>query len=157
MQSCDHPDQYCSFDPSDMAGKIKLYNAINSPDERLGNVVNVPLNIRDVVICKVALSKRYNTEDNDGNKRNKSRISEKRQDNTDDNPFEDSGNSVGFRVIVIDDEGKSYTATSQGVYNSICIMRNVFGTLHFEPQPLKVMVKSIDTKNGKTLTLSIID
>ena len=133
------PDQYASFQPDTVDGKIKLYNAINSPDERLADVINMPIILRDVVITKVQLSEEMNKPN-------------------DKNPFavETNENKAreGFRVILIDTEDKSYTATSAGVYNSVCTMRNVFGTLHFD-EGLKVMVKQIKTKNGNTLTISI--
>lgn len=133
-------EQFSSFSPDDMAGKVKLYNAINSPDQRLKDIVNMPINIKDVIVRKVSLSEkveRANTDEND-----------------DAGDFR--GSREGFRVIILDTEGKSYTATSTGIYNSICTLRNVFGTLHFE-EGLKVAVKNIKTKNGDTLTLSILE
>ena len=137
-----YSEQFCSFSPDNFEGKMKLYNAINSPDERLGNVINMPISIRDVVICKVNLTEKIGG-DNE-------------PDSFDDNPFDKRTARQGFRVILLDTDGKSYTATSTGVYNSISTMRSVFGTLHFE-DGLKVVVKQIKTKNGNTLTLSITE
>lgn len=127
-------DQYCSFSPDDMEGKIKLYNAINSPSKRLGEMINTPITVRDVVLCKVMLGERDD-------------------DDVGPNPFKKGREA--FRTILIDADGKSYTATSTGIYNSVCTLRNVFGDLHFE-DGLKLMVKQITVKNGITLTLQII-
>ena len=132
-------EQFCSFSPDDVAGKVKLYNAINSPDERLSDFINTPITIRDVVVSKVKLSEKVESEN--------------------ENPFipEETANvREGFRVVIIDVEGKSYTATSTGIYNSVSTLRSIFGGLHFE-DGLKAMVKQIKTKNGKTLTLALVD
>lgn len=136
-------EQYCSFNPDTIDGKIKLYNAINSPDERLKNVINMPLKVKDVVIRKVELVGRIV---NDGT------------GDTDDteNPFTTDRGRESFRVILLDVDGKSYTATSTGIYNSVCTLRSVFGGLHFE-EGLNMVVKQISTRNGNTLTLSIMD
>lgn len=129
-------NQFSSFSPDTMDGKIKLYNAINSPDGRLGDYINTPITVKDVVICQVKLTERVDAKSDDWSEENKERD--------------------GFRVVLLDTEGASYTATSTGIYNSICTLRNVFGTLHFE-DGLKMQVKQIQTKNGKTLTLSLCD
>lgn len=129
-------DQYSSFSPDDMTGKVKLYNAINSPDERLADFINTPITIRDVVVSRVKLAERINTSDSNWN--------------------EESGEREGFRVVLIDMDDKSYTATSTGIYNSICTLRGIFGTLHFD-EGLKAIVKQVKTKNGNTLTLALCE
>ena len=133
--------QYASFSPDDMEGKIKLYNAINSPDKRISDFINTPIVLQDVVVMAVKLSSKYNdTDDNSG----------------DGSPWRDEDDKTrdGFRVVIIDTEGISYTATSNGIYNSIKTMRSVFGTLHFA-EGLPVTIRQVKAKNGKTLTLSL--
>lgn len=134
--------QFSSFSPEDISGKMKLYNAINSPDERIADFINTPIMIRDVVVSKVTLA-------------------EKVSDKDDKNPWEDEAavsekSREGFRVVLIDTDEKSYTATSTGIYNSVCTLRAIFGTLHFE-SGLKAVVKQVKTKNGNTLTLTLTD
>lgn len=134
-------DTFCSFRPDDREGKIKLYNAINNPDVRIGDCINKQITIRDVVIKAVKLV-------------------DSRKDKTDgttpwtDETYETSERDA-FRVILIDMDGKSYTATSAGIYNSISTLRAIFGDLHFE-SGLTVEVNQIKTKNGNTRTLKII-
>ena len=135
--------QYTSFSPDSIEGKMTLYNAINSPDNRIADFINTPIMLRDVVISIVKLTK-------------------KRNDKEEPTPFDEGGYAhdnenterLGFRVILIDVDGVSYTATSTGVYNSVKTLRSVFGTLHFE-DGLKMLVKQIKTKNGNILTLSL--
>lgn len=129
-------DTYCSFKPDEFDAKIKLYNAINNPDRRVADCINKEIRLRDVVIKAVKLSEERNrndnwTEVNDGKERD------------------------GFRVILIDDEGVSYSATSAGIYNSVATIRSVFGQLHFDT-PLTVQVNQVKTKNGNTLTLRVV-
>lgn len=133
--------QYTSFSPDDMDGKIKLYNAINSPEKRIGDFINSPIDVQDVVVMAVKLTNKF---------------SDAQDDKSGDNPFKEDDDKLrdGFRVVLIDTDGVSYTATSNGIYNSIKTMRAVFGTLHFE-NGLKVTVRQVKAKNGNTLTLSL--
>lgn len=157
-----YTEQFSSFSPDDKSGKVKLYNAINSPDERLADMINMPIKLRDVVICKVSLTEKVKSD----NPVSKVALAEKvksdkpasKEMDDDDNPFAANATKGrhGFRVILLADDGKSYTATSTGIYNSVCTLRSVFGTLHFD-DPLTVIVKQISTKNGNTLSLSIAE
>lgn len=130
-------NQYASFSPDSYADKVKLYNAINTPDHQLADFINREIKISDVVIRVVTLTARKGM--------------------SSDAPaawVEDNIDKMGFRVILIDDNGESYAATSNGIYNSICTLRGIFGTLHFD-EPLVAMVNQIKTKNGNTLTMSL--
>ena len=128
-------DTFTSFDASGFDEKVALYNAINDPTERLANFINRSINVRDVIVRQVQFSK-YEDSAPEG--------------------WADDGKAYqsGMRVILIDTQGVSYTATSTGIYNSICTLHSVFGTLHF-PDGLLVTVNQIKTKNGNTLTLRI--
>lgn len=128
---------YSSFSPDSQEGKIKLYNAINSPDHRLGDVINQRIMMRDVVISYVKLAGERT--DEKGNELPAMMQTEDKD---------------AFRVVIIDETGASYNATSQGIYNSMCTLRNVFGDLHFD-QPLPILVRQIKTKNGNTLSIQI--
>lgn len=128
-------DTFCSFRPDDMEGKIKLYNAINNPEKRIADCINKEIAIRDVVVKAVKLSK----------ERNPSNWTDEQDEDRD-----------GFRVVLIDTEGIAYTATSTGIYSSVATIRSVFGQLHFEPEPLRVQVNQVKTKNGNTLTLRVL-
>lgn len=129
-------DTYCSFKPDDFDAKIKLYNAINNPDKRVADCINEQIKVRDVVIKAVKLSEERNNANNW----------------TDESPAKERD---GFRVILIDEEGTSYSATSAGIYNSVATIRSVFGQLHFD-DPLTVKVNQVKTKNGNTLTLRVV-
>lgn len=123
--------QFSSFIPEDMAAKAKLFNAINAPDKRLTDMINKDIAVKDVILVKVKLA-------------------DEREPGDDAEPNERDG----VRTILIDEDGVSYSATSNGIFNSVQLIRNVFGTLHFE-EPLTVTINQVSAKRGKTLTLAV--
>lgn len=128
-------DTFSSFSPDTMEGKVKLFNAVNSPDHKIADCINQQITVVDVVVCVVTLSATKGVAES--------------------NPFNrDAEDRDGYRIILIDDSGESYTATSTGIYNSVKLLRSIFGTLHFD-EGLTVTVKQISTKNGNTLSLSL--
>lgn len=128
---------FSSFNPETMEGKIKLYNSINAPSAKIGDCINQTIHMVDCVVSAVKLAgKRTDKNGKD--------LPEDQQE-----PDKDA-----FRVILIDKDGNSYSATSAGIYNSVSTIRKVFGDLHFS-EPLPVIVRQISTKNGSTLTLQI--
>ena len=128
---------FSSFSPETMEGKIKLYNSINAPAAKVGDCINQTIHLVDVVVSAVKLAGQRTD-------KNGKDLPEEQQ-----TPDKDA-----FRVILIDKDGLSYSATSAGIYNSVTTIRKVFGGLHFD-EPLPVIVRQITTKNGSTLTLQI--
>ena len=112
-----------SFQAETVEDKKALYNAINSPDFRIADMINKPIKIRDALIMTVALS-----DDDTGEIREMP------------------------RSILIDTEGKTYTAVSSGIASSLRNIFSVFGTLHFD-DGLEMTVKQVQTKKGSTLNL----
>lgn len=131
-------DTFCSFAPEGREGKIKLYNAINNPGHRIANCINKEITIKDVVIKAVKLTEERNKKPSAGQQW-----------------VEEEGDRDGFRVVLLDTDGESYTATSSGIYNSVATLRAIFGDLHFD-DGLTVEVNQVKTKNGNTLTLKVI-
>lgn len=131
-------DTFCSFAPEGKDGKIKLYNAINNPGHRIADCINKEITVKDVVIKAVKLTEERNKKPTAGQ-----------------TWVEEEGDRDGFRVVLLDMDGESYTATSSGIYNSVATLRAVFGDLHFE-DGLTVEVNQVKTKNGNTLTLKVI-
>lgn len=119
-------DMFVSFDPVDPGDKIKLYNAINAPETRIADMVNRPICLSDVIMVKCKINDRGRSAERDA-----------------------------IRVILIDDNGETYAATSSGITNSVRNIFNIFGTLHF-PEGLKVTIEQIKTSNGNTLTMKLM-
>lgn len=131
--------QFISFTPDTQAERVKLYNAINNPDKRVKEMINTPIELVDVVISEVILQSTF-------------------QDGKGGDSFTPPSDGVdtkkGYRVVLIDKDGKSYQAVSAGIYSSIKNIEAVFGGLHFE-EPLTVIPRDVKTKNGNTVTLQI--
>ena len=87
-------DMFVSFDPVAPDDKIKLYNAINAPETRIADMVNKPICLTDVIMVKCKINDRGRSAERDA-----------------------------IRVILIDDQGETYAATSSGITNSV---RNIF-------------------------------
>lgn len=119
-------DMFVSFDPGSGEDKIKLYNAINAPETRIADMVNKPICLTDVIMVKCKINDRGRSAERDA-----------------------------IRVILIDDQGETYAATSSGITNSVRNIFNIFGTLHF-PEGLKVTIEQIKTSNGNTLTMKLM-
>lgn len=104
--------------------KISVYNAVNQADFTIKENVNKPIYMVDVVVSI-------------------------------GNQVDESGEVTDVpRICIFDKDGKTYHAMSWGVYRSICRIRSLFGTLHFD-EPLKVVPAETKTKNGFALTLKI--
>lgn len=119
------PQPYVSFAVKTQDDAIRLYNAMNSPEMRLGQMINKTISMVDAVLVPCMLT---NAETGEAQQ--------------------------GVRSIIIDDKGHTYSATSTGIMTSLRNLNAVFKTLHFDP-PLKVTVKQVSVKKGNTLTLEL--
>lgn len=63
------------------------------------------------------------------------------------------GTTSKYRIIIFDDEGKTYATGSYGIYNALTMIFEIFGEPSKE-HPIKVKVSKKATANGhSTLTL----
>lgn len=63
------------------------------------------------------------------------------------------GQTSKYRIIIFDDEGKTYATGSYGIYNALLMIFDIFGEPS-EEHPIKVKVSKKATANGhSTLTL----
>lgn len=122
-----NPESYCSIKGDSREALVAMYNAINSPDHKLSDFVGKKLNIKDISIERV------------------------------DNMNDETGEMVAnARVVLIDENGESYTCVSSGIYSAIKKLVSVFGEPTWEPA-LPVEVQNLSTKKGrKTMTLKAI-
>lgn len=120
-------ESYCSIKGDSREALVAMYNAINSPDHKLSDFVGKKLNIKDISIERV------------------------------DNLNDETGEMVAnARVVLIDENGESYTCVSSGIYSAIKKLVSVFGEPTWEPA-LPVEVQNLSTKKGrKTMTLKAI-
>jgi hypothetical protein len=127
LYDLNNPESYCSIKGDTREAKVAMYNAINSPDHKLSDFVGKKLNIKDISIERV------------------------------ENPSDETGEMVAnARVVLIDENGESYTCVSSGIYSAIKKLVAVFGEPTWEPA-LPVEIQNLSTKKGrKTMTLKAI-
>lgn len=116
---------FVSFKVESPADQIKLYNAMNSPQYRVADMINKPISMVDAVLVPCQLVREETGEVYDA-----------------------------IRAIIIDADGNTFAATSTGIVSSLRNIYNVFHTLHFD-EPLKVTVQQVTVKRGNTLTLKL--
>lgn len=119
---------YCSVVAKTTEEKKHLFNALESADVLLMDVVGTEFNLKDVYL------NRYERLNNDTGE------------------YEDK-----VRIILFDEEGKTYASGSFGIFNTLRRIFEVFGTPEKWSEPLKVKVvqKSIDNTK-KILSLELI-
>jgi hypothetical protein len=127
LYDLNNAESYCSIKGDTREAKVAMYNAINSPDHKLSDFVGKKLNIKDISIERV------------------------------ENPSDETGEMVAnARVVLIDENGESYTCVSSGIYSAIKKLVAVFGEPTWEPA-LPVEIQNLSTKKGrKTMTLKAI-
>lgn len=118
---------FSSFNPTTRADKIKVYNAINNTDNKLSDYIGKTLDIVDIVAHEVIL-----------------------EDINTKQP------TTCARVVLIDKNGKAYSAVSQGVFDSL---KRIFAIVDMPPwtEPLKLELRQVTTRKGfKTNVLDIV-
>lgn len=127
LYDLNNAESYCSIKGDTREAKVAMYNAINSPDHKLSDFVGKKLNIKDISIERV------------------------------ENPSDETGEMVAnARVVLIDENGESYTCVSSGIYSAIKKLVAVFGEPTWEPA-LPIEIQNLSTKKGrKTMTLKAI-
>lgn len=110
--------QYCSMHPKTNEEKITLYNAINNPVAKLKDNVNIPISVRHVFAEDCQFT---NTETGE--------VTE------------------GVRVVLISDDGKSYSCASKGVVSSLTKLFAIFGDASTWKSPI-IMVPKLVSKSA---------
>lgn len=111
---------YCSVKPETMEEKKALYNALESCDVVLNDIVGQTIKVKDVYIQEYP-----------------------RTDKDTGEPI-----SNGHRVILFDDEGKSYVTASNYFFISLVKFINAFGEPSTWKEPIPIEITKRPTKNG---------
>lgn len=67
----------------------------------------------------------------------------------------DKGEAVVPRTVIIDCEGKTYSACSWGVYHALSRLVAIMGTLHFY-DGLEVKIEKVKTAKGNTINIKLV-
>lgn len=88
---------FCSYKANTDDERIQLFNMTTCPDQRLAEMINLVIPVRDIFAEEVRCRK------------------------------EDGSFEMAPRIVVIADNGKSYQAVSQGVLNAFTMLIASFG------------------------------
>lgn len=132
VEQLKNPDSnfFCSIkDDGTRKSKIAIYNAINGADENLADHIGEVIEAVDVVAHPVSL-----VDENTGEVVN------------------------ALRTVIVDKNGKSYTAVSEGITNSLSRIFSIVGMPSWKNEPVKMKVKQIKTRNGmnKVNTIELV-
>ena len=117
---------YCSMQPKTFEDRAKLFKAMNNPDKRIGDCINMTIDVVDVYAEVVSCT---NTE---------------------------TGEVTQCpRIVLIDKDGVSYQAVSVGVFSALKKLFSVFGEPSAWAQPLPVAVKQVTRGERKMLTFDV--
>lgn len=125
---------YCSMqDDGTRKSKVKIYNAINSSEKSLSDMIGKRIDVVDVVAYPVQLTD------------------------------EETGEVIDtIRTVLIDKDGVGYNAVSSGITNSLNKIFGIIGTPEngaWHNEPVKMEVRQVKTRNGnnKVNTLWLIE
>jgi len=117
---------YYSIQPTTKAEKLALYNALNNPQERLADHINMTINVKDVLVEIVELEQ------------------------------EATGELVKCpRIILIDDKGTSFQCVSVGVFSGLKKIMKLFGEPTWD-EPIAMRIKQVAKKEKKMLTIELV-
>lgn len=106
--------------------KAKLFNAINNPEKRLADCINMTIKAKDLYIEVVNCTN------------------------------EETGEVTPCpRIVIIDEKGVSYQAVSLGIYSALKKVIQIFGTPTWH-NPIALEVKQVTKGQRKMLTLNIV-
>lgn len=118
--------QFCSMTANTHEEKAAMYNAMNNPDKRLADCINMQIKAKDLYIEVVNCTNEETGEVN-----------------------------ACPRIVIIDDKGVSYQAVSIGIYSALKKVIQVFGAPTWE-KPVTLEVKQITKGSRKMLTLNVV-
>lgn len=127
IMAADTGASWCSIQaqPGDRAAAAKIFNALNEPDAKISDYINKTIPVRDVLIETVE-------------------IVNEETGMVDKCP----------RVVLIDEDGKSYAAVSVGMLNVVKNAVACFGKPSWEPAlEFDIIQKAV--KNGSMLTAKV--
>ena len=105
--------------------KAKLFNAINNPEKRLADCINMTIKAKDLFVEVVNCTN------------------------------EETGEVTACpRIVIIDDKGVAYQAVSLGIYSALKKVIQIFGAPTWD-KPIALEVKQVTKGTRKMLTLNI--
>lgn len=119
--------QFCSMIPKNEDEEVVLFNAMNNPEKRIGDCINMTINVKHV-FCEVVTC--VNRETGESN--------------------------MCPRIVLIDTEGVGYQAVSLGVFSALKKIFAIKGSPTSWKKPVKLQVVQITRGDRKLLTFNMV-
>lgn len=116
---------FCSLVANTPKEKALLFKAMNNPDKRVGDCINMEIKVKDL-FCEVVNCTNQDTGEI----------------------------STCPRIVLIDDKGVGYQAVSIGIYSAVKKLIQIFGQPTWD-EPVTLIVKQITKGDRKILTFDI--
>lgn len=118
-------DMFCSIKAETRQEKALLFKAINNPDKRIADCINMTINAKDL-FCEVVQVRNEDTEEV----------------------------TSCPRIVIIDDTGVAYQSVSVGVYSGMKKLIQIYGTPTWD-EPLPLIIKQITKGKRSLLTFDV--
>lgn len=119
--------QFCSMIPKNEDEEIVLFNAMNNPEKRIGDCINMTINVKHVFCEVVTCENRETGETN-----------------------------MCPRIVLIDTDGVGYQAVSLGVFSALKKIFAIKGSPTTWKKPVKLQVVQITKGERKLLTFNMV-
>ena len=119
--------QFCSMVPKNEDEEIILFNAMNNPEKRIGDCINLTIEVKHV-FCEVVTC--INRETGESN--------------------------ICPRIVLIDKDGVGYQAVSMGIYSALKKIISIKGNPANWKKPVKLQVTQITKGDRKLLTFHLV-
>lgn len=119
--------QFCSMKPKNEDEEIVLFNAMNNPEKRIGDCINMTIEVKHV-FCEVVTC--INRETGDAN--------------------------LCPRIVLIDKDGVGYQAVSLGVFSALKKIFGIKGNPATWKKAVKLQVVQITKGDRKLLTFNMV-
>ena len=119
--------QFCSMIPKNEDEEVVLFNAMNNPEKRIGDCINMTINVKHV-FCEVVTC--VNRETGESN--------------------------LCPRIVLIDKDGVGYQAVSLGVFSALKKIFAIKGSPTTWKKPVKLQVVQITKGDRKLLTFNMV-
>lgn len=116
---------FCSMQANTPREKAALFKAMNNPEKRIADCINMTIKVKDI-FCETVQCVQEGTEEVE----------------------------FVPRIVLIDDKGIGYQAVSLGVFSALKKLIQVFGTPTWN-EPIPVKVRQISKGNRQLLTFDV--
>ena len=120
-------DSFCSMVPKTDAEKKSLFKAMNNPDKKVSDMINLEIELKDIYSEIVELADQK------------------------------TGEVIKLpRIVLIDSKGIGYQCVSKGMFSALKKLFQIYGMPTWE-KPIKIKIKSIEkASDRKVLTFDVI-